>query len=130
MNTQKSVFKKLSAIEKVEDKVELSEERVELALVDDLKKGIEKAESEKGDAFVQAQRAIRDMREARQKIKTAESSLKPLEKIVNDIKSKYDELGISIDTMTEQRIKSVDSLSQEIDEISKIIERVISSFKS
>jgi antirestriction protein len=34
MNTQKSVFKKLSAIEKVEDKVELSEERVEFAIKD------------------------------------------------------------------------------------------------
>jgi len=44
MNTQKSVFKKLSAIEKVEDKVELSEQqRVELArkpqsILNDLKK--------------------------------------------------------------------------------------------
>jgi len=35
MNTQKSVFKKLSAIEKVEDKVELSEERVELGEIED-----------------------------------------------------------------------------------------------
>ena len=37
MNTQKSVFKKLSQVEKVEDKVELSEvQKVELALIDDI----------------------------------------------------------------------------------------------
>lgn len=38
MNTQKSVFKKLSAIEKVEDKVELSEERIDLSLDQEIKR--------------------------------------------------------------------------------------------
>lgn len=44
MNTQKSVFKKLSKIKKVEDKVELSEvQKVELSLVSDLDKALDKA---------------------------------------------------------------------------------------
>jgi hypothetical protein len=51
MNTQKSVFNKISKIEKVEDKVELSElQRIEFALVDELEKAVDAIQDDSNKA--------------------------------------------------------------------------------
>lgn len=99
MNTQKSVFKKLSQVEKVE----LSEERVELALVDDIKKYINDFQSifstmdKEGDELgrllgesIRKQRSLEDLNDKNQSV------AKDAIKAIQDIEQKTKELGLDV----------------------------------
>jgi len=101
MNTQKSVFKKLSVIE--QDKVELSEERVELALVDDIKNYINELQSifstmdKEGDDLgkllgdsIRKQRILEGLNDKNQSV--AKNAIKAIQ----EIEQKAKELGVNV----------------------------------
>ena len=119
MNTQKSVFKKLSAIEKVEDKVELSEERVELALVDDIKEHINYLKNifdnieKEGDALGTALAdAIRQRRNVEDFVQRAASYKKVADKTIENFKKAAKDLGIDANS---SEIRQLESAIDEID---------------
>ena len=127
MNTQKSVFKKLSAIEKVEDKVELSEQqRVELALVDSFISEVDAADQKLDVAVDDVLRVKNDLAQAEQKLKAVISSVKTLKTGAIRIQKMYDELGTPIDSKVESAIKKRLSIEFEAEEFVKRINKLIS----
>lgn len=101
MNTQKSVFNKISKIEK--DKVELSEERVELAMIDDIKNYINELQSifstmdKEGDDLgrllgdsIRKQRILEDLNDKNQSV--AKNAIKAIQ----EIEQKAKELGVNV----------------------------------
>lgn len=119
MNTQKSVFNKISKIEKLEDKVELSEERVELALVDDIKEHINYLKNifdnieKEGDALGTALAdAIRQRRNVEDFVQRAASYKKVADKTIENFKKAAKDLGIDANS---SEIRQLESAIDEID---------------
>ena len=120
MNTQKSIFKKLSKIKKVEDKVELSEvQKVELALVDDIKEhinflknifdNIEKEGNALGTALADA---IRQRRNVEDYVQRAVSYKKVADKTIENFKKAAKDLGIDANS---SEIRQLESAIDEVD---------------
>lgn len=119
MNTQKSVFKKLSKIKKVEDKVELSEvHKVELGLLQDIEadynfvlKDFSNTESKFYDA----------LETASSNQKFIVNDLNKLEKIQKDIsnaESKLKEIGL------DNQVAQLNKISTKVDEMIKSAMRI------
>ena len=91
MNTQKSVFKKLSAIE--QDKVELSEERVELGSIDNARKIVSSITEEEKE-FVKIAKEIDSLKsKAQNKIQILRNLSGNLKDAATRIQKAEQELG-------------------------------------
>lgn len=112
MNTQKSVFKKLSAIEKVE----LSEEqRVELSSIkemDRLSQDVEEVTSFWEDRLQDFERVKQDLK---QSIKGRTQQSLDLTIAISEATKKAEDLGVDIDTSKYERI---------LDEYYRIVDKV------
>ena len=122
MNTQKSVFNKISKIEReVESKeVELSEvEKIELGLVDDIKEHIKYLKNifdnieKEGDALGTALAdAIRQRRNVEDFVQRAASYKKVADKTIENFKKAAKDLGIDANS---SEIRQLESAIDEID---------------
>lgn len=133
MNTQKSVFKKLSAIEKVEDKVELSElQKVEFALVDELEKAVDaiqddsnKANKWAKDYDVKVGNALKSARtqiEAYIKKKPLVGTGKFAEGLIDNAIRQGKELGV--DMSKNMSVKRLQNSLQSLESATKLIDKI------
>ena len=117
MNTQKTVFNKLASITKAQN--ELSTDKVQLALVDDIKEhikylndvfgNIEKEGNKLGTALADA---IRQRRNAEDYVQRALSYKKVANKTIEDFKKAAKELGVD---SSSSQIQQLESAINEID---------------
>ena len=133
MNTQKSVFKKLSAIERVEDKVQLSElQKVEFALVDELEKAVDaiqddsnKANKWAKDYDVKVGNALKSARtqiEAYIKQKPLVGTGKFAEGLIDNAIRQGKELGV--DMSKNMSVKRLQNSLQSLESATKLIDKV------
>ena len=95
MNTQKNVNQRLSKLYTQDAKQELSSEKVELGLAQDLLQDYKKAV----DQFTSAESAM----------DRASEMLKQAKKVYNDLEQKSKELGIDLDSSTRKLGANLDS---------------------
>ena len=123
MNTQKSVFKKLSAIEKVE----LSEEqRVEFALVDDAKRVVTEYADIDEDM---ASKAIYEAEQQYAKVmREYKALISKIEKITPKLEKAVQEIGINRNNF--QVLDDLDNVKRKAEERYGFAEKIYNDLKS
>ena len=122
MNTQKEVFNKLFK----EDKVELSTERVELALVDDAKKIRGEYASIDEDSYFSF--VVKAEVEGEKVVNDYKQLLKKVESIIPKLESAVDELGINRNNF--QVLDDLDSVKSQLKERISIVSKNTNKLKS
>ena len=122
MKTQREVFNKLFK----EDKVELSDERVELALVDDAKKIRGEYASIDEDSYFSF--VVKAEVEGEKVINDYKQILKKVESITPKLESAINELGINRNNF--QVLDDLDSVKSQLKERISIVSKNINKLKS
>lgn len=111
MNTMKSVFSKIA-----EDKTELAKYQVELGAIDELKK----FRQDTNAVISNTEKHLEVVKSAKLKLKDLENTISNnrnrIEELIRAVKTKADELGLNINTISEYK----DSIST-MKEVSKIL---------
>lgn len=119
MNTKKRVFKKLSE----ESKTELSAQKVELALVDDIVKVYNGIKSKADGLSMSARRAAQELDEtsnkAKQLLKQIESTESDVKKLVTSAK----DLGIELPSEASIAIRQLQAYRSDLSELKSATEK-------
>ena len=119
MNTQNRVFKKLAQAEKVE----LSAQKIELALVDDIVKVYNSIKSKADGLSMSARRAAQELDEtsnkAKQLLKQIESTESDVKKLVTSAK----DLGIELPSEASIAIRQLQAYRSDLSELKSATEK-------